>query len=286
MEIVAVAAAAVAYQRGLASLRTKPAARTTVPNWRVAAFVLGIVVVLVAVSPPVDRLAHEMFSAHMAQHVLLILVAAPLLAAGAPQVVIPRAFPRFAHRVSAPVRRRVPRLEFPDTVPTLLVLGTGLHLAALWAWHAPSLYEAALQSRVVHAFEHAAFLGTALVVWTMLLQPGRRARIRSGIGVLCVWALLAQGAILSALLVFAGEPLYATYGTGGAFGLDPLSDQQLAGVVMWLPGGIVYGVAGVATFLTWFRAVDERARARDGTPAPPQILRAPDAVSAPERASR
>lgn len=283
IEVAGVVVAAVAYRRGVVALRALPAGRRTVPSWRIAAFALGLAIVLVAVSPPVDGLAHQMLSAHMVQHVMLILVAAPLVAAGAPQLVVPRGLPSLSHRVAAPVRRRVGGLPVPTSVPRLLVAGTALHLLSLWIWHAPGLYEVALASPWIHALEHLMFLGSALLVWTALLRPGRRARLTNGFGVLCVWVLLVQGGILSALIVFADAPLYGTYAGGaGLWGLDPLSDQQAAGLLMWLPGGVLYGIAGVATFIAWFRAVESRTRGRRHAgraeaPRGPAIIRPRDA---------
>lgn len=282
IEVAAVAAAAIVYRRGAAAVRSAPTGTATLPAWRIAGFVTGLALVLLAVSPPVDGLAHQMLSVHMVQHVLLILVAAPLIAAGAPQMVVPRGLPGLSHRVVAPVRRRLPGLPLPASIPRLLVAGTALHLLSLWMWHSPGMYQAALGDPWLHGLEHAMFLGSALLIWTALLRPGRRARLTNGVGVLCVWLLLVQGGILSALIVFAGEPLYAVYaadGGAGLWGLDPLEDQQSAGLLMWLPGGIVYGLAGVATFIAWFRAVERRTQTRgggDGGPPPP-IIRAPDA---------
>jgi putative membrane protein len=274
LELAITGVAAVLYRRGLVALRARPAGRRTVPPWRVWAFVAGLAVAAVAVAPPLHDLAHEALSAHMVQHVLLILLAAPLIAAGAPQLVIPRAVPGLGHNITAPIRRRLP--ETTELASVAVVVGAGAHLLVLWAWHAPIMYEAALSSALVHALEHATMVGTALLVWGAILRPGRRARLASGIGVVGIWLLLAQGAVLSALLVFSREPLYPAYAGMSPWGLDALADQQLAGLVMWLPGGIVYGIAGVATFIVWFRAVEERAQRLGGT-APPAIIRAPDA---------
>jgi putative membrane protein len=281
VELALVLAAAAIYARGLQALWASPAGRRLVGRGRLAAFAGGIIAAGIAVSPPVHAAAHELFAAHMAQHVLLLLAAAPLLAGGAPQLVMPRAFPVLSRRLAAPIRRRLPRVDAPETLPVLLVAGTGLYLVALWAWHVPVLYDAAVDHAWVHAIEHATLLGAAMLVWTGLLRPGRKARIASGVGVLCVGLLLAQGGILSALIVFAGEPLYASYASGP----DPMADQQIAGTVMWIPGGIVYGIAGVAAFIAWFRAMEDRARRRDGREVA-AIARAPDVVPVAASSSR
>lgn len=275
IELALIVTAGVVYRRGLRDLWALPAGRRTVPAWRAWSFACGLVVAAVALSPQADTLAHEMFSAHMTQHVALILLGAPLLASGAPQMVLPRALRSTSRRLTSPLRRRLPGLNVPDEFPAVLALGAAAHLLALWTWHAPALYEAALSNRVVHVAEHVAFVGTAGVFWTALLRPGRRARVKSGVGVLCIWVLLAQGGVLAALIVFAAEPLYATYTGVSRWGLDALADQQMAGMIMWMPAGLVYGSAGIATFILWFRAVDDRASDRDGVGRPP-IVRAPE----------
>jgi putative membrane protein len=271
VELALVAVGALAYRQGAVRLRARPAGRALVPTWRLVAFGLGIAVVTAALLPPIETLAHELFAVHMLQHIMLFLIGAPLLAAGAPTLVVPKAFPGFARRINRRVRRRLPRPDVPATVPLLVITGAALHVVALWAWHTPVLYDAALANGWLHALEHLSFVVPAMIFWTGLLHPARKRRLSSGMGVLAIWLLLAQGGIVSALLVFSDQPLYVYT---GAHGLTAMEDQQLGGVLMWMPGSIVYGIAGIATFLQWFRAMEGRERGYFG--AETTIARAPD----------
>src|SRR5439155_14282040 len=116
-----------------------------------------------------------------------------------------------------------------------------LALVALWVWHLPSLYQAALRNEPIHALEHGSFLGTSVLFWWTALSPGGRRRLPRGADVLYVFTGGFQGAALGALLTFASVPLYPFYAhTVGPWGLSPLQDQQLAGVIMWIPSGVIY----------------------------------------------
>jgi len=129
------------------------------------------------------------------------------------------------------VRKRVPFLLHPISV-------WALHAFVLWAWHLPTLYEMALENPYMHGLEHATFLGTALLVWAAVF--GERP-IGEGASVLLLFATGLQSAALGALLALATSVLYESHAVAApAAGFDPLIDQQLAGVIMWIPPGIFY----------------------------------------------
>jgi cytochrome c oxidase assembly factor CtaG len=138
-----------------------------------------------------------------------------------------------------------------------------LHVATLWFWHAAVLYDAALRSQLLHVVEHASFLVTALLFWHVVIGVRSPERVPNGLGVLLVFAMAMQSVFLSVLLTFAGAPWYSGYATTTTpWGLEPLADQQLAGVIMWIPAGLVYLAAGLALLVAWVRATEREDTAR------------------------
>ena len=246
--IVGLAAAATLYARGVRALWRRGGHGRGVAPWRVWCFAAGLIAIVVALVSPLDAMGGALFSAHMVQHLVLVVVAAPLVALGEPLVATLWAFPlRVRRAVGAWARRRPVRA-------TWLVLSAPavvwvLHVGTMWVWHAPRLYESALRHPAVHALEHASFFLPALLFWWVLVD--RRARRRLGFGGSLLYLFTAglQSTVLGALITVAQRPWYlAYYDTTRAWGLTPLEDQQLAGLVMWVPTGFVYLAALVALF--------------------------------------
>lgn len=229
------------------------------------AFGGAVVALVAALVSPLEAMAGTLVSAHMVQHVLLILVAAPLLAVSAPGASILRGAPAPLRGASRRIRRsaglgprQLKRLRSP-------VARWVLYVVTLWVWHASVVYGAAVEHEPVHLIEHASFLGTAFLVWSAILGP-KRIRVPRGVGVLAVFTLGLQGTFLSALLTFAPQPWYADYlRPPQAWGLDPLADQQLAGVIMWVPAGFLH--LGIALWLlaSWLRETDAEPARRPAT---------------------
>jgi putative membrane protein len=242
-----------------------------VHGWQVWAFAMGWGALAVALVSPVEALAGTLLTAHMGQHLLLTLVAAPLLVLGAPVLpmvtALPAAVRRPVHQARVPVawRRRL-------TSPIATAVACGTYIVVLWVWHLPVLYEAALGSSAIHVVEHATMLGTAAWLWSTVLQRGGPVRRLSGLAApaLFVTAVLTVG--LAALLTFSPAAWYGTYAAGAqAWGLTALEDQQRAGAIMWSLGGIVTMAAGAVAFWAW--VVGEQRRRGDdhrgpGTPIP------------------
>jgi cytochrome c oxidase assembly factor CtaG len=230
---------------------------------RAKCFAGALVALGVALVSPLDALSGALASAHMVQHVLLLLVAAPLLALSAPSSTLLRGSPLSLRRASGRWRRRLGltqgnlrALRHPATVWLL-------HVATLWSWHAAVLYDAALGSELLHVLEHASFLITALLFWRVVIGARSPERVPGGLGVLLVFAMAMQSVFLSVLLTFAEEPWYSGYaGTTTAWGLEPLADQQLAGVIMWIPAGLVYLAAGLTLMIAWVQATERHDIAR------------------------
>ena len=257
-----------AYRRGQTS-----GPRREIDTWRARCFAVAVAALGVALVSPLDALAGALASAHMVQHVLLLLVAAPLLAWSAPASVLLRGSPLALRRASGRWRRRL-RLTHGNLRalyhPAAVWL---LHVGVVWFWHAAVPYDAALASQPVHILEHASFLVTALLFWRVVIGARNPERVSHGLGVLLVFAMAMQSVFLSVLLTFARTPWYAGYATTTTpWGLEPLADQQLAGVIMWIPAGAVYLAVALTLMVAWIRATeheDPRAagvRPRPGSP--------------------
>lgn len=248
--------AGLAYRRGRTRGRRRGA-----DVWRARCFTGALVALGVALVSPLDAVAGALASAHMVQHVLLLLVAAPLLALSAPSSALLRGSPLPLRR-AARWRRRLgltPGILRALRHPIAVWL---LHVATLWFWHAAVPYDAALDSDLLHVVEHASFLFTGLLFWRVVVgSRGGTGRVSHGFGVLLVFAMALQSVFLSALLTFAREPWYSGYAaTTVPWGLDPLADQQLAGVVMWIPAGLVYLAVGLALMVAWVQATEREAQ--------------------------
>lgn len=211
----------------------------------------GAVALVVALSPPLDGAAHDVFAAHMVQHLALTHAVAPLLLLG-------RVHRRAARLAPIGVRRRWGRRlarVARGRGPAGGVVVTGVHVLVVLAWHLPVLYDLALAVPAVHVLEHLLLLGSALGFWAAL-GAGSHRPVPLG-ALLAFAASLGLGA-LAALLSVAPAPLYAAHAaTGGPWGLSALQDQQLGGAIMWIPGGLVYLAAAVTTVVRWIGA-DER----------------------------
>lgn len=222
-------------------------------TWRDRCAALALVALVVTLVSPLDAAAAALASAHMVQHLGLTLVAAPLLVVAAPLGPAWRATPAPVRRVVSPA---VPPLRAAAAALSRPVPAWLLHTGALWLWHSAVLYDAALRNPLVHGVEHISFLATGVLFWNAVL--GRRSPTPAGPGLLLVFTMTLQGVLLAALLTFASDPWYA-YEATEAWGLDPLTDQQLAGLVMWVPGGLLYTAIGLALVARWIAEGDRPA---------------------------
>jgi putative membrane protein len=220
-----------------------------------AAFWSGWLAMLVAVLPPLDRWVVERFSAHMLQHELLMLVGAPLMIAGRPLATAMLALPAPARRAAAGVlqHRGVGGVWAALSAP---VVAWALHGLAVWIWHVPALYEGAVNDEALHFVEHAMFVGTAVLFWSGLVY-GRYGRAGYGASVFFVFTTLVHTGLLGAVFTLAPTPLYAVYAERTP---DPLADQQIAGLVMWVPAGLVLTLTGIALFAAWLGDAERRVR--------------------------
>jgi putative membrane protein len=188
----------------------------------------------------------------MTQHELLMLIAAPLLVLGQPGIVLLWAlpFPIRAGLGSLPKTRILAATWGAVSAPIAAWL---LHGATLWLWHLPALYQATLTSEAVHAAQHTTFLFTALLFWWTLIH-GRGGRMSYGAAFAYIFTTAVHTSILGALLTCSGQLWYPIYeGRTLQFGLTVLQDQQLGGLIMWVPAGLVYIVIALWLFAGWLR---------------------------------
>jgi cytochrome c oxidase assembly factor CtaG len=197
----------------------------------------------------------------MLEHGILMAIAAPLLVAARPGPAMLWAFPP-AWRSKIGGLSRVGPLRALWRSLTDPLVATLLHGTAIWAWHAPLLFNAALQNEALHWLQHLSFFVTALFFWWALLFG--RARERGyGAAVFYLFATALHTGFLGILLTFLKTPAYAGGSEAAAWGLTPLEDQQLAGLIMWVPAGLIYAAAALILTAYWISAAGLRAFAAD-----------------------
>jgi putative membrane protein len=258
--LILLALAAGAYVRGLVALWRSAGAGAGIRRGEAAAFAAGWLVLLLSLVSPLHRLGSVLFSAHMVQHELLMVVAAPLLILGRPLIPFVWALPMsWRRRVGdwaalSPLRRTWEAVTLPITAWIL-------HGLAIWLWHAPPLFEATLRSEAIHTLQHTSFLGTALLFWWAILR-GREGRLGRPAAVLYLFTTSVHTTVLGALLTFSTVVWYPVYGSTNLWGLSPLEDQQLAGLVMWVPANLGYWIASLAIATSWLKQADTTKPAR------------------------
>lgn len=226
-------------------------------RWEAAAFFAGQLALVVALVSPVDRLSDVLFSAHMTQHEIIMVVAPPLVVLGRPWVALLWALPaRMRARATRVMQGpRVRRAWRGTTAPLLAVVA---HAIVVWLWHVPVLFEAALRSEVVHAAQHATFFVSAALFWFAIVR-GRYGRLGYGLAVAFVFATAMHTSVLGALITVASTLWYPLYASRAApFQIDPVEDQSLAGLVMWVPAGVLLTLVALALFAAWLGEAKRR----------------------------
>jgi cytochrome c oxidase assembly factor CtaG len=235
--LIAAGLYAVGWWRYTRKSRGKP----PLPPWRAVCYALGLIAVGLALLSPISVYSSLLFSMHMTQHLLMMIVAAPLIWLGAPLLpslwALPRAWRRAIGALFVP-GNPVQRLFHYLTVPVVAVT---IYLVTIAVWHIPAFYDAAQGRSVVHDLEHLMFFGAALLYWWPVVHPaGGRRRLSYGAGIFYLFPALLEGNLIGALITFAGEPLYETYRLAPrVWGLSAVQDQQIGGLLMWVLGGLL-----------------------------------------------
>src|SRR5262249_50071116 len=220
--------------------------------WEVVCFASGWVALMIALVSPLHPLGRELFSAHIAQHEVLILVAAPLIMLGRPGIGLVCSLPLQTHRLLAGFTGSQTWKSLLRTIAHPL-LTCMIQAVALWVWYIPALFQASLTNRTVHDAQHLSFFLSASLFWWSLFQV-KRGPTTYGAGVLYLFITSIHSGVLSALIAFADSIWYPAYGnTSQSWGLTPLEDQQLGGLIMWIPAALVYLFAAFALVIGWLR---------------------------------
>ncbi len=218
--------------------RWNPDRRSEVSSWRISAFFVGVLTVFIALHPPIDVLSGSFFSVHMFQHVLLALVAPPMLLLGLPEWLV------------APLFRRRLAQRFARWITKPVVAGL-IGVSVFWGWHLPTLYEATLRDRIVHDTMHMTLVASAIVIWWPVLSrlpavPAANLPMQ----MFYLFVITLPSGLLSSIFVFASDPIYPAYSMiANPDGLSALDDQRVGGLVMKLGGtAILWSVISVKYF--------------------------------------
>jgi cytochrome c oxidase assembly factor CtaG len=211
-------------------------------------YIAGWIVLVFALVSPIHRWGTGLFSIHMVEHELVMAVAAPLLALGRPGTA-------FAWALPVHWRRGLPKTLRRSGIGSIWghltrpVAATSLHGVAIWAWHAPALFDAAVAEVTLHRLQHVSFLGTGFLFWWALLRHRN-----AGLATAHLFATMLHTSLLGAVVALAPRVLYRLQTERAAdWGMTPLQDQQLAGLLMWVPAGLVYAGAALLFFALWVK---------------------------------
>jgi cytochrome c oxidase assembly factor CtaG len=246
----------------------------TVKSWRSAAYLGGLVVLWIALMSPIDVLSSQFFYMHMIQHLLLVMIAPPLLLVANPMPIMMWGLPsglrlevgRWLRRDSV-VRRTVRSLTTPGLVWLYFV-------AVLVGWHDPRLYNLTLESELIHDLEHLTFFGTAMLFWWHVIgvAPHIHRRLSPGVRIGYTLSVVPPTALTGIAIAFASEPIYTYYTTVPRLGsMTALQDQMLGGVIMWIPGSMMYILAALILLARFVRAEDGRELQSNSPPSPRPI---------------
>jgi putative membrane protein len=255
-------ASASIYASGLRNLWRSAGTGHGISKPEAVYYALGWLSLVVALVSPVHVLGELLFSMHMTQHEILMLVSAPLIVLGRPFVAAAWALPRDSRKhvgemVRSPIVNRIWSFLSNGAVAWVI------HALALWIWHIPQMFQATLQCDLVHTLQHACFFGTALLFWWAILF-GKRGLQSYGAGVLYLFTTMIQSGLLGIFLTLTSYVWYPAYSaTSGLFGLSALEDQQIGGLIMWIPAGLIYMFAALVMFSGWLRESEDRVLKRE-----------------------
>ena len=250
-----------AYTVGLVRLRPRAGGKS-IDIRRVWMAYSAFLLLSMALFGPLDAYAEYLFLVHMLQHLAMALGAAPLLLMAGVMPAFMWSMPRFMRQgvgaefaVTGMARRAVAFATRPQVAIVLFV-------GALWIWHIPDFYDAAARNELLHLAEHLSFFTGAMLFWWPIIGP---APVGTALSypqrLLYLLLVVTPSAVLAALVTLAGSSIYAVYdGSNEVWGLDPLSDQRIGGLIMWVPGNFVYLFTMTALFFKWYASEERKSR--------------------------
>ena len=271
--IVMLIASAGMYITGIRKLWRESGTGSAISVTGAVCYAFGWLSLVVALVSPVHSWGEVLFSAHMTQHEILMLISAPLIVLGRPFIAAMWALPR-EWRLKAGSAARLDVVGQTWAFLTGATVAFIVHGLALWIWHIPALFQATIESDLVHTLQHVSFFGSALLFWWAIIY-GKRGVASYGAGVLYLFITSIHSGILGAFLTFTRHVWYPIYApTNAEWGMTPIEDQQLGGLIMWVPAGIVYIAAALFMFAAWISSSERAARknhTRRATPAAAEV---------------
>jgi putative membrane protein len=247
--------AAVLYGIGVTKMLRRTTRRQSLVRQTVW-FGLGWFSLVIALDSPLHELGEQLFWVHMTQHEILMLISAPLLVLGRPLIAFLWAMPTNCREAAASIGRS-PSFKHLWSFLSAPLSAWLVSALALWIWHIPVFFDQTLRSDWIHAAQHMTFLVTALIFWWPLVN--RTPSLGYGGSLLYVFTTMLHTSVLGALLTFATRPWYSSYVlTAPAWNLSALEDQQIGGLIMWIPAGTVLLIVALVLLVKWLN--DSQAR--------------------------
>jgi putative membrane protein len=254
--ILTLGLAATVHLTGRQRLKRKGSTGLTKP-WRSISYLSGLAILWIALMSPIDVLSDQFFYMHMIQHLLLVMIAPPLLLIANPMPIMLWGLPSSLRleigrglRPGSRFRRAVRSVTTPGLVWLYFV-------AVLVGWHDPRLYDLTLKSALVHDLEHLSFLGTAVLFWWHVIgcAPHIHRRLSQGVRIGYALSMVPANALTGIAIALASEPIYEHYTTVPRLGeMTVLQDQELGGAIMWIPGSMMYIIAALILIAQMLRA--------------------------------
>lgn len=252
------------YSRGL-WLSTRRSSKLF-PWWRPTLFYTGWLALLVGATSPIDGLAGDLFLMHMVQHMLLMMIGPPLILLGAPVVPVLRGLPNVVRKNLA-----IPLLQMVRVRKGLSLLASPLvawlsFVFTLWIWHIPAVYNNAAQDEGLHIIQHVMFISAAGFFWWAVITPvPLQSRLAYGLRLLYLFLATVQSTVLAAIITLSPSVLYTYYeNMPRVWGISMADDQTIGGLIMWIPGAMMYFIALAFIFIVMLKKEDARMRHLEG----------------------
>jgi len=247
--IAPLALAAILYGAGLLRLRRRIGEVQGRLFWQAVAYSGALLTLVAALVSPLHSWGETLFTFHMIEHEIIMAISAPLIVVARPIGVLMWGLPQFLRRRTA-AALKTSAVQRAWSVASHGVAATALHGVVIWGWHVPALFDAAVADESLHRLQHLSFLVTAVLFWWSVLWCSDR-----GVAAWHIFVTMLHTSVLGALMTLAPRVLYVLQTqTAFAWRLTPLEDQQLAGLVMWIPAGTIYAGAALALLAMWIRS--------------------------------